>query len=126
MAAREAARLAEAAAAATTVLDESDMLLRHHRGRIGTLRFTSLRRSGRRQRFSMQLAVVAWARVSGGNDGGFTGSRRFLCMLFLFGANWCDAASIAFGLSGAFMRAAPGIYCGSRIQFHLTRGQLRL
>ena len=56
-AAREAARLAEAAAAATTVLDESAMLLRHHRGRIGTLRFTSLRRGGRGQRFSMQLAT---------------------------------------------------------------------
>ena len=39
---------------------------------------------------------------------------------------WCHAASIAFGLSGAFVRAAPGICCGSRIQFHLARGQLRL
>jgi len=74
----------------------------------------------------MQLAVVAWARLSRGNDGGFIGSRRSLCVLFLFAAPWCHAASIAFGLSGAFVRAAPGICCGSRIQFHLARGQLRL
>ena len=35
--------------------------------------------------------------------------------------------SIAFGMSGAYMcAAAPGIYCGTRIQFHLARGKLRL
>jgi hypothetical protein len=69
---------------------------------------------------------VAWARVSGGIDGGFIGSRRSLCVEFSFVAPWCHAAWIPFGLSGAFVRAAPGIYCGTRIQFHLARGQLRL
>ena len=75
---------------------------------------------------AIQLAVVAWARVSRGDDGGFTGSRRSLCVPFLFAAPWCRAASIAFGMSGAYMRAAPGVYCGTRIQFHLARGELRL
>ena len=72
------------------------------------------------------IGHVAWARVSGGNDGGFSGSRRSLCEDLSFVAPWCHAASIAFGFSGAFVRAAPGICCGSRIQFHLARGKLRL
>ena len=53
-------------------------------------------------------------------------SRRSLCEDVSFVAPWCHAASIAFGFSGAFVRAAPGICCGSRIQFHLARGKLRL
>ena len=42
---------------------------------------------------AIQLAVVAWARVSRGDDGGFTGSRRSLCVPFLFAAPWCRARS---------------------------------
>lgn len=61
-----------------------------------------------------------------GDDGGFSGSRRSSRMRFLFEAPWSHAALTPFGLSGAFLRAAPEICCDAHIQFHLARGQLRL
>ena len=60
-AAREAARLAVGVAAATTVLDECGTLVCRHRARIGTLRFTFLRRGRLRTVVNSILAVVAWA-----------------------------------------------------------------
>ena len=98
-------------AVATIVPYEFGVMVCHHRARIGTLLFTILRRGGRRQWFSIQLAVVAWERVSRGDDGGFTDSRRFQFLCFLFAAPWRRAASILLGLSGAFAWNGPGICC---------------
>ena len=82
------------------------MLLRHHRARIGTLRFTVLRRGSRLRAVVNSIGCCGVGSVSGVNNGGFTGSRRFPFVFFLFAVPWCHAASILFGSSGARARCA--------------------